>query len=202
MIFFLTTLINIRKIEEVQILVLVPIHFQYVCFKWPNSFSMVSNSDNRVKAWYVYSIRYCILNNNLASIKWKLAIDFHLIFLLLFPIDCLTFKGFQSFFSKISLHKILKVKSFHVFFYMLLFKSFLLSFVFPEFVLILHWTKKNVLFFSGYHVSKMNLLLTENVLHHYLESKKWFFLFESLVPLIIAFFLSYGDGFSIRLNSF
>lgn len=114
--FFLTTLINIRKIEEVQILVLVPIHFQYVCFKWPNSFSMVSNSDNRVKAWYVYSIRYCILNNNLASIKWKLAIDFHLIFLLLFPIDCLTFKGFQSFFSKISLHKILKVKSFHVFF--------------------------------------------------------------------------------------
>lgn len=114
--FFLTTLINIRKIEEVQILVLVPIHFQYVCFKWPNSFSMVSNSDNRVKAWYVYSIRFCILNNNLASIKWKLAIDFHLIFLLLFPIDCLTFKGFQSFFSKISLHKILKVKSFHVFF--------------------------------------------------------------------------------------
>lgn len=111
--FFLTTLINIRKIEEVQILVLVPIHFQYVCFKWPNSFS---NSDNRVKAWYVYSIRFCILNNNLASIKWKLAIDFHVIFLLLFPIDCLTFKGFQSFFSKISLHKILKVKSFHVFF--------------------------------------------------------------------------------------
>lgn len=147
MIFFLTTLINIRKIEEVQILVLVPIHFQYVCFKWPNSFSMVSNSDNRVKAWYVYSIRFCILNNNLASIKWKLAIDFHLIFLLLFPIDCLTFKGFQSFFSKISLHKILKVKSFHVFFYMLLFKSFLLSFVFPEFVLILHWTKK-MFFFS------------------------------------------------------
>lgn len=96
-------------------MVLVPIHFQYVCFKWLNSFSMVSNSDNRVKAWYVYSIRFCILRNNLVSIKWKLAIDFHVIFLLLFPIDCLTFKGFQSFFSKISLHKILKVKSFHVF---------------------------------------------------------------------------------------
>lgn len=61
---------------------------------------------------------------------------------------------------------------------------------------------KKCSFFSGYHVSKMNLLMTENILHHYLESKKLFFLFASLVPLILAFYLSYGDGFSIRLNSF
>lgn len=189
------------EIDEIQIFVLVPIHFQYVCFKWPNSFSMVSNSDNRVKAWYVYSIRFCILSNNLASIKWKLAIDFHVIFLLLFPIDCLTFKGFQPFFSKISLHKILKVKSF-MFFLHVTFQIFSFKFRLSWICFDTSLDKKNVLFFSGYHVSKMNLLLTENVLHHYLESKKWFFLFASLVPLILAFYLSYGDGFSIRLNSF
>lgn len=155
---------------------------------------MVSNSDNRVKAWYVYSIRFCILNNSLASIKWKLAIDFHLIFLLLFPIDCLTFKGFQPFFSKISLHKILKVKSF-MFFLHVTFQIFSFKFRLSWICFDSSLDQTNVLFFSGYHVSKMNLLMTENVLHHYLESKKWFFLFASLVPLILAFYLSYGDGF-------
>lgn len=118
-------------------------------------------------AFAYYAITWPPLNGNLPSI-------FMWYFCCFFQLTVWPSRGFNHFFSKNSLHKILKVKSFHVFF------TFYFSNLFFKVssLLNLFWFftgQKHVLFFSGYHVSKMNLLMTENVLHHYLESKKLFF---------------------------